>query len=70
MTIPVEKEPAELYLETRVYEHCIFCDERTDTWNKKRNAPVCTDCSKLHRVAEIADAKTASYSKHSQTRFG
>jgi len=66
VTIPIEKEPPELYANTRVYEHCVFCDDQTDTWNKKRNAPVCVECSKKHKVAEIAAVKTESYKKHSQ----
>ena len=58
MTIPIEHEDKEelakwdMGLETML-EHCLFCDKPTPYWHAKTNNPVCTECSKTHRVGDI-----------------
>jgi hypothetical protein len=51
--IPIKKEPAEMYEVTKVYERCVFCNQRTDTWHEKTNNPVCQECAKIHKVTEL-----------------
>jgi hypothetical protein len=51
--IPTVKEPKEFYEEFRVHECCYFCKQPTDTWHWRTNQPVCTDCAKVHKVAEL-----------------
>lgn len=53
MAIPIKKEPEELYLETKVYEHCFFCEDTTDMWHEKTNNPVCPSCAKVHKVSDL-----------------
>lgn len=60
MMIPVEKEPDDLYENTRVYEVCIFCNAETVFWHKKTNSPICPLCAVDHKVSQIKDAKRIS----------
>lgn len=53
MTIPLIKEPDEMYEETHVLELCYFCGRKTWYWHKKTNNPVCPVCAKVHKVAEL-----------------
>lgn len=55
--MPIKKEPKDLFKGTRVYEHCIFCDNPTNTWNLRTNRPICDFCSKVHDVDEIPSAR-------------
>jgi hypothetical protein len=64
MAIPIAPEHEDLIKIFRVYENCIFCDEKTNMWHDKTNSPVCSECAKKHKVAEIKEAKKISYSKH------
>lgn len=54
--IPIYKEPDDMYLNTRVYERCYFCNNPTDTWHNGTNQPVCEKCSKVHQVYELKKA--------------
>jgi hypothetical protein len=51
--IPIVKESKELFNEFGVYEKCVFCKEPTKTWHTKTNNPVCSGCSKTHKVNEL-----------------
>ncbi len=51
--IPIEKEAPELYAYFNYYEKCCFCCKDTDTWNRKRSKPVCLECAKRFKVADI-----------------
>lgn len=51
--IPIEKEGRDMYLKTKVYEVCYFCNKETDTWHNKTNNPVCSRCAKEHKVSEL-----------------
>lgn len=51
--IPIEKEPADLYMNTRVYEHCMFCNTQTDMWNLETNKPICKVCAPKYKVKDI-----------------
>ena len=51
--IPIKKEPKELYKEFKAYETCKFCRKETDTWHEKTNTPICKDCAKSHKVADL-----------------
>lgn len=53
--IPIKKEPAELYKEFKCHEECCFCEQPTDTWHEKTNNPVCEDCARKHKVAELTN---------------
>ena len=55
MTIPLIEEPKELYNEFRLYEKCVFCGISTKFWHEKTNNPICTKCSKNHKVAELTN---------------
>lgn len=54
--IPIQKECECVIGMLKVYEKCFFCGQSTDTWHVKTNQPVCQDCSKIHKVAEIPKA--------------
>jgi hypothetical protein len=56
--IPIKKEPKEMFLNTRVYEVCVFCREETMYWHVKTNTPVCQDCAKEHNVSELLNSST------------
>lgn len=51
--IPINTEPHEFYLNTKVYEKCVFCNSPTNTWHHKTNKPVCADCAKTHNESEL-----------------
>jgi hypothetical protein len=51
--IPIVKEPKELYKEFKCHEKCVLCRQETDTWNLKRNKPVCNVCAKKHKVKDV-----------------
>lgn len=53
--IPLKKEDAEMFDGTGVYELCHFCHKKTDMWHENTNNPVCPDCAKAHKVAELPD---------------
>lgn len=53
--IPIEKEPKELYENTHIYEVCVFCKTKTDTWHTRTNNPVCKICCRTHKVHELED---------------
>ena len=55
-SIVTEKESPELYEMFHLYENCFFCGHSTDTWHKGTNQPVCSPCSKTHKVNELAKA--------------
>lgn len=52
--IPLKEEPKEYFENFRVYEFCFFgCGNRTKFWHEPTNTPVCPDCGKKHKVAEL-----------------
>ena len=52
--IPLVEEPKEYFEETRVYENCYFnCGNKTKYWHWRTNQPICKDCAKAHKVAEV-----------------
>ncbi len=52
--IPTVKEPKEFFEEFGVYENCYFkCGKTTDMWHPGTNQPICNDCAKKHKVAEV-----------------
>jgi len=51
--IPVVKECECQYKAWRLYEDCHFCGKQTNMWHRKSNSPVCQDCAKAHKVAEL-----------------
>lgn len=53
MTIPLKKEPDEMYENTRIFEKCYFCYRATRFWHIKSNNPVCPVCATLHKVCEL-----------------
>ena len=53
MAIPLTEEDASLYKNTGIYEACVFCSMTTKFWHFRTNNPVCTPCSKLHKVSEL-----------------
>lgn len=53
MTIPIYKEPKDMFENTNVLEHCVFCQRPTKYWHKGTNNPVCPVCAGLHKVAEL-----------------
>jgi len=53
--IPIKQEPSEMYDNTHVYEHCVFCNIQTSTWHERINNPVCSKCSKEHKVSELTN---------------
>jgi len=53
--IPIKKEHHEMYAFTGMYERCHFCNKQTDTWHDNTNNPVCFNCAKTHKVAELPD---------------
>lgn len=54
MTIPVTHEGAEKSFGGTV-EKCHFCEAPTRSWHENTNNPVCPDCAKQHKVAELPD---------------
>jgi len=52
MTIPLIKEPEDL---GPIIEVCHFCKNITGYWHENTNNPVCRECAKLHKVAELPD---------------
>jgi hypothetical protein len=54
--IPIEKEPPDFYANLKVYERCYFCIHETNTWHIGTNQPVCANCAKTHKVAELKKA--------------
>lgn len=54
MTIPLIKEPDDNPWGDLV-ESCHFCHERTRYWHENTNNPVCRECAKTHKVAELPD---------------
>ena len=53
MTIPVKKEPEDLYDNLGVYERCHFGGKPTKYWHENTNNPVCKSCAKKHKVSEL-----------------
>ena len=56
MAIPLRRESDEEIREAMgIIEGCHFCDKRTRHWHHNTNNPVCEDCAKIHKVAELPD---------------
>ena len=55
MTISLKKEPEKLRQNFGCYEKCFFCKATTKHWHENTNNPVCPDCAKTHKVAELPD---------------
>lgn len=56
MTIPLVKESEEVTKEFHgMQERCHFCKTPTKFWHENTNNPVCPNCAKLHKVAELPD---------------
>ena len=53
--IPTKKEPDELLRERIGLENCYFCQKPTAMWHENTNNPVCQNCAKEHKVAELPD---------------
>lgn len=52
--IPLVEESKDRYLNFRVYENCYFnCGSTTKFWHWKTNQPICKECAKVHKVAEV-----------------
>ena len=51
--MPTVKEPKELHEEFRMHERCHFCKKPTDMWHWRTNQPVCNECAKVRKVAEL-----------------
>jgi hypothetical protein len=52
--IPLVEEAKDLYKNLKVYEQCYFgCGNPTKFWHWRTNQPVCKECAKKHKVAEI-----------------
>ena len=60
MAIPIEKEPPDLYENTRVYECCVFCRKETMYWHRTTNNPVCENCSGTHQVSELKNWRSGA----------
>lgn len=58
MAIPLVKESEEERKEWgNVIENCYFkCGNKTIHWHWRTNQPVCPDCAKSHKVAELPKA--------------
>jgi len=54
MTIPLIHEPYDSPWGS-ILESCYFCKTPTRMWHENTNNPVCENCSKLHKVAELPD---------------
>ena len=55
--IPLVEEAKERFQESGVYEACYFCRKTlTKFWHWRTNQPVCKDCAKTHKVAELSKA--------------
>ncbi len=56
MAIPLIKEPEDLNEGKLSYlERCYFCNTPTNYWHENTNNPVCPQCAKTHKVAELPD---------------
>jgi hypothetical protein len=56
MTIPlIHEDKGTMEAWPRIVENCHFCKKRTRWWHENTNNPVCKDCSKTHKVAELPD---------------
>ena len=56
MTIPVELEDEDAIRGFGgIVENCHFCKAPTRYWHENTNNPVCRECAKSHRVAELPD---------------
>jgi hypothetical protein len=52
--IPLVEEPKDLFQGFHAYEFCYFkCGKRTKYWHTRTNQPVCKECAKVHKVAEL-----------------
>lgn len=51
--IPIKKEPKDMYLDFRVYEHCLFCNKATNTWHLKSNTPICKECASIKGINDL-----------------
>lgn len=52
--IHIEKEAPEI--KDQFYgelEHCFFCLQKTEWWNKESNTPVCPDCAEIYNEEEL-----------------
>ncbi len=56
--IPIIEESEEMYLNTHVYEKCVFCGVDTKYWHEETNTPICYDCSLTHDVEDIKPRKS------------
>ena len=65
MAIPLIKEPENL----PGLESCHFCSKSTKFWHENTNNPVCPDCAKIHKVAELPDHGKAIRAKKRKARF-
>jgi hypothetical protein len=53
--IPLVEESKDLYKNFKVYEKCYFgCGKATKFWHWRTNQPICKECAKTHKVAEVA----------------
>lgn len=68
MAIPIELEDPRLYIETKVYEDCVFCGNSSKYWHKESNSPVCQLCATTRHVHEISLAKKVSYEKFKEKK--
>lgn len=55
MTIPVYKEHEEMASVFGTLENCHFCKKPTHYWHENTNNPVCRECAKKYKVANLPD---------------
>lgn len=52
--IPLVEEPKQHFEEFGLYENCYFnCGRKTKFWHWRTNQPICKECAKKHKVAEV-----------------
>lgn len=52
--IPTVEEPKNIVNELGVYEKCYFdCGKSTKHWHWRTNQPICLECAKTRKVAEV-----------------
>ena len=66
MAIPIEREDVSelekwcMGLE-KLVELCEFCRRPTRYWHTRTNNPVCPDCAKSHRMAELRNRRKGAH---------
>lgn len=69
MTIPLIHEGDVAKHFWGAIEDCHFCGKQTKYWHENTNNPVCPDCAKIHKVAELPDfGKTIRANKRKEKR--